>query len=74
MSKINYDTNCPKAAIDFLDSIQNEAALLQATLTAHRTVNHTMRSQLETSIDHIDQTLTAIKAAYLYQPTNNRKT
>lgn len=74
MPKIDYSTTSPQAAIDYLESIQREAALLQATLKAMGTITPAMLSQLETSIDHIDRTLMAVKAGYLYQPNSTRKT
>jgi len=74
MPKLVNDPTNPEAAIDFLGTIQTEAELLQFKLKLCRSVNPETMRQLEASIDRIDRSLRAIKAAYLYQPNPTRKT
>lgn len=62
------------AAVDYLDAIEREAALLKSTLENSHFVTSAIRGQIETSTDHIDRYLRAIKAGYLYQPNTTRKT
>lgn len=62
------------AAIDYLDAIEGETALLKSTLENSHLVTPAIRKQIEASVDYIDRYLRAIKAGYLYQPNTTRKT
>lgn len=61
-------------AVDYLSSIEREAALLKSTLSEANFVTPAIRGQIEASTDYIDRNLRAIKAGYLYQPNTTRQT